>query len=677
MRHLFFVLSFVVSHHVLAFEQERAASADDRASPPRSPVSVVHRDIAHLPEGLLRTKLNGILGKGRLTDSDNLVFLSDIKTECRLPTATAQKQAAIYLDPVEIDGIPCTAEHPEIVIGEDLRQQVFHTKQWPFCAHGEVVATFNDGSHPWGTGVLIADKVVLTAAHVFYSHRSHEHPTRWATAVEFYPALNGQETLLYGSSLAQKWYFPKEYKERKEEDYAIAILEKGFGSTIGYLGLEVLPNERFEKADFECSLYGYPADRNEQTPRQQRMFGMSGRIDEVGEKNLQYGISTFGGQSGAPLFYPAATPLPEKEVLPKNQESKDKYHVVGVHVSGPGANGRYNIATRLTKDRLKRIDGWIKGAVEEEQITLATLPELRLPGGKGGVFNEEKLNDEAIEELLKLSLRVPTFLQALTFLDLTNHSMTKPAQNLCNLPNLTNLRVLKLGRNLLGEEAEEHNAIPILCSLNSLESLDISDSWLTEGDAKQLAQGRFRKLQKLYMGNIYAEGGRIGNEGVKAFAQAPWVSQLVTLDIKGSGIDDGGATALLDKMSQLEDLNISKNNLTSDVVQGLQKLPELKKLEISLRDAYLRNSHDFLGLFDMPSLTTLGLELEKNIESSDITCVITKLTTSPSIKEFYLKFPIVNKRTHNACENQLNEGLRSIDFEPAGKWFTRRQTTQQ
>ena len=227
----------------------------------------------------------------------------------------------------------------------DNRYRVLETAQWPNGAIGVVLSRIR-GELFLGTGVLIGKNLVLTCAHNLYSREYQEE----CTFVKFIPAMNG-DFAPFGKYDVFKWYFPKEYIEKPEkhigdEDYALLILKKPIGNHLGHFGLSDMQDEERIRST-KMNLFGYPHDKIADKPAWYEQWGTEGHPCKVDEDYIYYqSIMTHAGQSGSPLYY---------------KDAQDKCYASGIHELG----GKERKATRMTKIRIQRLNGWIQEANKE------------------------------------------------------------------------------------------------------------------------------------------------------------------------------------------------------------------------------------------------------------------------------------------------------------------------
>jgi V8-like Glu-specific endopeptidase len=88
--------------------------------------------------------------------------------------------------------------------GEDRREVVLDTTNYPFSAHGRLLMIF-DGKAVYGSGTLINSRFVLTAAHNLYPKYFKKEPE----SILFIPALNGNKCP-YGIIGVRRYFYPQE-----------------------------------------------------------------------------------------------------------------------------------------------------------------------------------------------------------------------------------------------------------------------------------------------------------------------------------------------------------------------------------------------------------------------------------------------------------------------------------
>jgi V8-like Glu-specific endopeptidase len=224
----------------------------------------------------------------------------------------------------------------EVVQGRDDRTRVTRTRDFPYRCICSLVITAGDGT-PWvGTGWLAGPRTVVTAGHCVYMRTQGG----WARQIAVFPARNGQQIWYQVASRRFRSVEGWTVRARPEADYgAILLPETPAIGALGFFGYSVLANS--ELSGLAVTLAGYPADKTGQLAG--TLWEHARRLTSLASATLTYDIDTYGGQSGAPVFF---------------QDNGAPY-AVGIHNYGDLTG---NSATRITDRVFENIERW-KGEV--------------------------------------------------------------------------------------------------------------------------------------------------------------------------------------------------------------------------------------------------------------------------------------------------------------------------
>jgi V8-like Glu-specific endopeptidase len=215
----------------------------------------------------------------------------------------------------------------ETTFKDDDRKRVQGTETFPWDCICWLVITAETGDQFIGTGWLAGARTVITAGHCVYLHNYGG----WAREIQVYPGRNGDKVFKEFTSLNLHSTAGWTGEKSEEDDYGAIILPADCPESLGYEE----PDDNWLQGRL-VNVTGYPGDKESGT-----LWGSTRRLVEVTERQLKYHISTFGGQSGAPVFYKVG----------------DKRWVVGIHNYG-GTNA--NMATRITRTVYDNIEAWNK-----------------------------------------------------------------------------------------------------------------------------------------------------------------------------------------------------------------------------------------------------------------------------------------------------------------------------
>lgn len=257
--------------------------------------------------------------------------------------SSIENQTNFFRSNSERDETPTTAS----VIGSDDRIRVSPTTSFPWISICKIYAQFSSSNIYTGSGAMIDEQHVLTAAHVIYSEKDGG----WATGVLVIPGMdNGAETSI-GSAGASDLYTCLGWAlyETPENDFAVIKLDKQLGKETGYMDL--YSTEEDDPAyTGTINTAGYPGELDQGL----NMYRTAGTGYETDDYFHYYFLDVTGGQSGSPVWV---------------YDGQDRY-IISVISYG---STNLNLGPRLNKKNSELITEWLQGPEntdnEEEQPT--------------------------------------------------------------------------------------------------------------------------------------------------------------------------------------------------------------------------------------------------------------------------------------------------------------------
>ena len=202
---------------------------------------------------------------------------------------------------LDILSSPFGAEE-EKIIGTDNRELVANTEIAPYRYIGLLVTKYESGEVVNGTGFLVGESTLLTAAHCVYK------PGDEVKSIIFYPGQNGTEKP-FGKYTVSNVHVPTKYKQAakaenvtmvEKYDYALLELSKKAGNKLGY---------------FKLGGYKTEYNINNLTNKTMVLTGYPGHMGKVQYKHrakikgfnedgylIYYTMDATDGQSGSPIY---------------------------------------------------------------------------------------------------------------------------------------------------------------------------------------------------------------------------------------------------------------------------------------------------------------------------------------------------------------------------------------
>lgn len=211
--------------------------------------------------------------------------------------------------------------------------------------HGIVECEFENGAKCRGTGTLINENFIVTAAHCLH-YRSYFKEHSPLSIIKFFSPLFGKDEPIEGDMVR----IHPEYLKENDENYDFGVVKLAYkiGSRTGWATLAASAEE--ELLSKVINVTGYPTYKGivqflkykmlNNASRQ--LYTMSGIATSVKKHKMYYRMDTSSGQSGAGVWS-----------LDRNQEVECR----GIHVTGSREEG--NGAIRINPENLKTIRGWI------------------------------------------------------------------------------------------------------------------------------------------------------------------------------------------------------------------------------------------------------------------------------------------------------------------------------
>ncbi len=206
-----------------------------------------------------------------------------------------------------------------------------YPSSYPCSATAALIALFDCcGNASLGTGFLVSNHCMMTAAHVLYCRHHHTVATQVYAKFGYSQSTNTQVYLVGAFADEDVIYVdPQYYSDNdKYDDWGYVVFDENIGSVTGYFGILSIPNSNM--LNLQIAVAGYNSN-------QVLMLG-AGPVIQLDNNRFLYTASTGQGQSGGPVFHIINSTA----------------YAVGIHTRGneiSGANG----GIRFTEDIIQHL----------------------------------------------------------------------------------------------------------------------------------------------------------------------------------------------------------------------------------------------------------------------------------------------------------------------------------
>jgi V8-like Glu-specific endopeptidase len=226
------------------------------------------------------------------------------------------------------------------VFGEDDRRAIDATETLPFSAVGEVVASFNNGFEVrTGTGVLVSDRIVMTAGHVI-----HDGQLGRAGAVAFTPGQDGFARP-FGQVSAVASFVPEPWVNNSDDyfDFGLIALAEPIGQQAGRFDVTARPPSYYPGRVHHMT--GYATDLINGL-----MYDAEGTVTQVDSTLIEHEIDGGPGQSGGPIWFVNSAGRPEAVAVYTGDVDE---------FQGGRVTRTYGVGARITTDLCTAINDFI------------------------------------------------------------------------------------------------------------------------------------------------------------------------------------------------------------------------------------------------------------------------------------------------------------------------------
>ena len=229
----------------------------------------------------------------------------------------------------------------KVLSKKDRRIKVTTPGIYPWSVHGHMRMEFLPSSVYIGSGTLIGDKYVITAAHNLFDRGTKTSVKK----LQFFPGKEGT-SIPYESPITHFAVHPDWYNsslsddKAKEVDIGVVKLKEPLGNFAGFYGYREFDENELKNK--KLNITGYPGEYSGK-----HMYTMEGYLKKVDDHRIYYDIDTSGGQSGSGVWVKIQDP----------DDNEESPYVVGVHAYGSVDT---NSGTRLTHENAEKLKIWLE-----------------------------------------------------------------------------------------------------------------------------------------------------------------------------------------------------------------------------------------------------------------------------------------------------------------------------
>lgn len=213
------------------------------------------------------------------------------------------------------------------VFGSNDLEIVSDREEYPYCAIARMVSHFRCGCNVCGTGFMVSQKGLMTAAHYLVCTKH----SKTVDGITLYFGYNNDRNYYYKYDGGASYWYGTDFSNgyEPEDDYGYVKFKDPVGDYTGWFGLRVISDSDFNE-DGIWSISGYFGND---------LFYDIDHASVRSEKTIKHEIDTMAGMGGSPIYtFDCAA--------------------VAINV---GENSSSNVARRITSSLIKQM--WDNGVL--------------------------------------------------------------------------------------------------------------------------------------------------------------------------------------------------------------------------------------------------------------------------------------------------------------------------